>query len=158
MRVLMIGREAALFEIVVARALARDGATVVRGHGTGSRPLRSRYYRETLEHPPLQSEAFGGFMLGYARHNGDTIVLPLTDAALGALQPIRAELERLMPVAAAPAEATAIALDKFRTAEFAGRVADSLSGPPFILAKSAEDAVARCSYSSGGSCPRAHSC
>lgn len=139
----MIGREAALFETVVAMALARDGATVVRGHGAGGRRLRSRHYHEPLEHPPLGSEAFRRFMLDHARHNGDTVILPLTDAALVALQPIRPELDRLMPVAAAPPEATAIALDKFRTAEAAGRVGNSLYVPPAILAESADDAVAR---------------
>jgi len=147
MRVLLVGNESALFETVVAMALARDGATVVRGYAAGGQCLHSRHYHEYLEHPPLGCDAFGRFILGHARRDGGTVILPLSDEALAALQAVRPELDGLAPVAAAPVEATEIALDKFRTAEAARRVENSLYVPEILLAESADDAVARWSGS-----------
>ncbi len=141
LRVLLLGNSAALFETVVAGALARDGTTVVRGHATGERPLRSRHHHEYLAHPPLGSDGFGGFIHGLARTSNGTVVLPLADAALVALQPLRPGIDRLLPIAAAPVEATAVALDKHRTAQAAARMADGLSVPRMILPDDADHAV-----------------
>lgn len=143
MRALLLGNEESLFETVVAMALARDGVRVVRGCRAGGRRLFSRHHHEYLEHPPLGGEGFGRFMLDQARRDGGTVVLPLSDVAVEALQRIRPELDGLAPVAAAPVEATAVALDKARTAEAAGRVEGSLYVPEILLPDGADDAVAR---------------
>ncbi len=143
MRVLMIGAAETLLAPVVARALRREGATVIRGHGADERPLRSRHYAGFLRHPPLDSgSAFTDFMLAHAAADGDTVLLPGSDAALLALQPIRPGLDALMPVAAPPVEATAVALDKARTLAVAGTVEGGLLPPPTVVPESAEAAAA----------------
>jgi len=141
MRVLLLGNEIALFETVVARALAQEGATVVRGHPVDRRPFRSRHHHEYLPHPDFESDAFPDFIRDLPGTSPGTVVFPLSDAALLALQPLRPDLDRLLPVAAAPAEATAIALDKHRTALAAMRMENGLAVPRLILPKSAEEAV-----------------
>ncbi|MDX6752027.1 hypothetical protein SH611_19645 [Geminicoccaceae bacterium 1502E] len=143
MRVLLLGAAGSLLGPVVAAALTSAGARVVRGHGAGDPPLRSRHYAEYLAHPPLaEAAALQDFILGVARENRETVLLPGNDAALLALQPIRHELDRLMPVAAPPPEVIAIALDKTRTMALAASVEDGLLPPPTITPEDAEDAVA----------------
>lgn len=144
MRVLLVGSAGSLLYPVVAAALTRAGVTVVRGHSAADQPLHSRHYADYLAHPPTDdAAAFESFILGFAKAHGDTVLLPCSDAALIALQPIRPKLDRLMPVAAAPPEATAIALDKSLTLDVAAGLRDSLHPPPTIIPTSADDAVAR---------------
>jgi predicted ATP-grasp superfamily ATP-dependent carboligase len=144
LRVLLLGTAGSLLGPVIAAALTREGASVSRGHSAPDPPLHSRHYAGYVEHPPPSEPArFQDFVLDYARSHGDTVLLPANDPVLVALQPIRAELERLMPVAAPPPEATATALDKMRTVEATWRVSDALQSPPTILPTSADDAVAR---------------
>jgi hypothetical protein len=142
--VLMLGAPGSLLGAVVAAALTREGSVVCRGYSPSEPPLRSRHYARYLPHPSLDDRmALPDFILGYARSHGDTVLLPASDAALIAIQPIRAELDRLMPVAAPPREATATALDKTRTLDVAAGLQDSLHAPPTIVPNSADDAVAR---------------
>jgi carbamoyl-phosphate synthase large subunit len=142
--VLMLGAPGSLLGAVVAAALTREGSVVCRGYSPSEPPLRSRHYARYLPHPSLDDRmALPDFILGYARSHGDTVLLPASDAALIAIQPIRAELDRLMPVAAPPPEATATALDKTRTLDVAAGLQDSLHAPPTIVPNSADDAVAR---------------
>ncbi|MDF1586233.1 hypothetical protein [Marinimicrococcus flavescens] len=144
MRVLLLGAAGSLLGPVVAAALARAGAQVVRGHGTGDPPLHSRHHAGYLAHPPLgDPAALQAFMLAFARENPETVLLPGNDAALLALQPVRHELDRLMPVAAPPPGVTAVALDKTRTMDLAAAVTDGLHPPPTITPENAEDAAAR---------------
>jgi predicted ATP-grasp superfamily ATP-dependent carboligase len=140
----MLGASGNLLGPVVAAALTREGAAVCRGHSRSDPPLRSRHHAGYVQHPPLDDgTAFADFILGYARSHGDTVLLPTDDASLIALQPIRDALDRLMPVAAPPPEATATALDKTRTLDVATGLHDSLQAPPTIVPTSADDAVAR---------------
>lgn len=144
MRVLLVGGAGSLLGPVVAAALRRAGASVIRGHPDFDVPLHSRHYADYLPHPALSdASSFQEFLLDYAGANGDVVLLPFDDGALVALQPIRAELDQLMSVAAAPYEPTAIALDKSRTLEAAARLETGLCAPATIVPTSAEDAVAR---------------
>lgn len=144
MQVLLLGVAGTLFGPVVAASLTREGATVFCGHTVETPPLPSRHYAAHLLHPGFeQAGAFERFMLDHASSHRDVVLLPGVDAAVAAIQPIRHQLDALMPVAAAPPEATAIALDKARTMEAAAAITDGLAAPPTIVPKDADDAVDR---------------
>ena len=70
------------------------------------------------------------------------MVLPILDSALVALQPHRCQLEAIVPLALAPAECVATALDKSATVARARAVAGVLRVPATSVPGSAEEAAA----------------
>jgi carbamoylphosphate synthase large subunit len=128
----------------VMRALKGRNARVTLGVGQGSASpaAASRYPDDVVRHPPLrQGQEFLAFLPDLVRNSAVDVVLPLQDEALLALQSYRAELERIVPLAAPPADCVASALDKAVTVARARHVTDGLVTPATIMPDTAAEAV-----------------
>jgi carbamoylphosphate synthase large subunit len=128
----------------IMRALKERNARLTLGVGRGSvsPAAASRYPDDVVRHPPLQpGHEFLAFLQDLVRNSAVDVVLPLQDEALIALQSYRAELERIVPLAAPPADCVASALDKAVTVARARRVTDGLATPATIMPDTAAEAV-----------------
>ena len=141
----MVLHQGQLASLVVMRALKQGGARVTLAIGSTS-PLSagaSRFADHVVGHPRLADRyRFLEFAREAARVGGVDHILPIGDAALVAMQPYRAELEGVLPVAAAPAAHVAIAVDKAATIARARGVQASLRVPVATTPGSAAEAVA----------------
>lgn len=127
----------------IMRALKRGGARVtlaVDPAGPCS-AARSRFVDAVVHRPSL---ADGPRFVEFARTmagRGVEVLMPMGDAALMALQPLRPELQTIMGVAAPPAECVGIALDKGLTVQRAQHVASGPAVPVSATPGSAEEAA-----------------
>jgi predicted ATP-grasp superfamily ATP-dependent carboligase len=107
--------------LAVARSLAHRGVPIVAcGEDPSAMTLHSRAVRVAAVGPsPASSEAFVDFVLALVRRHRVRLVIPVSDAAVLALQRHREPLERETTLAMASSEALRQVLDKRRNLELA---------------------------------------
>ena len=106
----------------MVRALGRHGYRVDVLSNTPFAPAAySRYCRRRIASPDpaVDADAFAAFLIALLRGERYAGFLPLEDATLDAVLPVRADLEGLVPVALPPSSGYAIAQDKWQTLQVA---------------------------------------
>ena len=140
----MVIHQGQLGALAVMRALKRGGARVTLAIASSS-PVSagaSRHADHVVQHPPLGDRGcFLEFAGEAARTGGVDVILPMGEAALVAMHPYRAELEEIVPLAAAPAASIAIAVDKAATIDHARDVQGGLRVPATTTPLSAAEAA-----------------
>jgi hypothetical protein len=134
----------AQFSPPIMSALKRCGAPVTLGARAGDAcpASASRFRDAVVRHPPLDdARRFPAFLREFVRSAGVDVVLPTVDEALVAVQPYRAELERIVPLAIPPGECVASALDKSSTVARARDVPGGFLAPPTVAPTTAADPV-----------------
>ena len=140
----MVIHQGQLGALAVMRALKRAGARVTLAIASPppASAGASRYADRVVLQPPMgDRRRFLEFARDAARIGGVDVILPMGDAALVAMQPYRAELEAIVPVAAAPAANVAIAVDKAATIARARGVSEGLRVPATTTPLSAAEAA-----------------